>query len=55
MSQQLLLLDEDTPWRLDPHTREIGRRGVADARAALAQARAQRPHESDTDEHSLAA
>lgn len=33
---QLALLEaEQAPWRLDPHTREIGRKGVAEARAAL--------------------
>lgn len=33
-----LILVEATPadWQLDPQTREIGRRGVADARRALA-------------------
>jgi len=25
-------------WRLDEHTREVGRRGLAEARAALAEA-----------------
>jgi len=25
-------------WRLDDHTREVGRRGLAEARAALAEA-----------------
>lgn len=36
---QLLLLDERTPaWRLDRQTCEIGRRGVASARAALRRA-----------------
>ena len=43
---QLVLLDDETApeaasrraWRLDEHTREIGRRGVAQAREALRQA-----------------
>ncbi|MGH9279162.1 MAG: hypothetical protein ACRD12_13785 [Acidimicrobiales bacterium] len=42
MNDQLVLLDDDDegqrPWRLDEHTREIGRRGVAQAREALRQA-----------------
>ncbi len=33
-------------WRLDRRTREVGHRGVADARAALARAAA-RPHQDD--------
>lgn len=38
MNLQLLLIDESTPdWRLDEHTREVGRRGVARAREALRQ------------------
>jgi hypothetical protein len=36
MHEQLLLLRSDErPWRLDPHTREVGRRGIEEARAAL--------------------
>lgn len=31
-------------WRLDDRTREIGRRGLADARAALAAAEARAQH-----------
>lgn len=40
--QLLLVLDEapdTTHWRLDEETREIGRRGLAQARAALRAAR----------------
>jgi hypothetical protein len=38
MKRQLALL-EDTPtvWRLDEHTREVGRQGIARAREALRQ------------------
>jgi hypothetical protein len=32
-------LKDAADWRLDERTREVGRRGLADARAALAQAR----------------
>jgi hypothetical protein len=41
MNEQLLLLRDplvgpaERPWQLDDHTREIGRRGVEEARAAL--------------------
>jgi hypothetical protein len=34
----LLLESEKDDWRLDQHTRETGRRGVAEARRALAEA-----------------
>jgi len=39
MTRQLTLLDTDPVWTLDPATREVGRRGIARARAALAAAR----------------
>ena len=36
MSKQLVLIDEPAPeWRLDDETRDVGRRGLAQARAAL--------------------
>jgi hypothetical protein len=35
MERQLVLLETPVDWRLDERTREIGRRGVASARAAL--------------------
>ena len=39
MATQLVLLDATSPsWKLDRETREIGRRGVAEARAALRRA-----------------
>jgi hypothetical protein len=38
---QLLLLEPSTGrWRIDPATRELGRRGLEQARKALAEARA---------------
>jgi hypothetical protein len=37
---QLKLLEAGELWRLDERTRELGRRGVQDARRALAEARA---------------
>jgi len=40
MKDQLRLLEPpDKRWRIDRHTREIGRKGLADARRALAQTR----------------
>jgi hypothetical protein len=39
MERQLILIDEHQPdWRLDEHTREVGRAGVAKARTALREA-----------------
>ncbi len=39
MKRQLALLeDTSTVWRLDEHTREVGRVGIAKAREALRQA-----------------
>jgi hypothetical protein len=36
MARQLTLLESPAPaWRIDEPTREVGRRGVAEARAAL--------------------
>ena len=34
----LIGVDDGTGWRLDERTREVGRRGLAEARAALAEA-----------------
>jgi hypothetical protein len=39
MTTQLVLIDATSvDWRLDEHTKEIGRKGIAAARDALAQA-----------------
>ncbi|HEX3539983.1 MAG TPA: hypothetical protein VHT75_06010 [Acidimicrobiales bacterium] len=36
MAQQLVLISPtEKDWRLDERTKEVGRRGVSDARAAL--------------------
>ena len=35
MDQQLTLLEAPPDWRIDERTKEIGRRGLAQARAAL--------------------
>lgn len=41
MATQLALLDSTAPdWKIDPETREIGRRGIAEAREALRRATA---------------
>ena len=43
MGTQLVLLDTPTPsWKLDRHTREIGRRGVAEARERTSAGRRRR-------------
>jgi hypothetical protein len=39
MTDQLVLIEHaDVDWRLDEHTKEVGRRGIAEARRALAAA-----------------
>ena len=54
MSDQLIFLDTDvrtgelrtvpaTHWRLDEHTKRIGRNGIAAARAALRESRPRYP------------
>ena len=42
MARQLSLLEAPPSWRIDEATREAGRRGVAEARATLAEAVAAR-------------
>ena len=39
MERQLALLEVPSDWKLDDETREIARRGVAEARQALREAR----------------
>ncbi len=48
MARQLTLINSESPWRLDEKTREIGRRGLAQARAALA------AHQPDDSRHDAA-
>lgn len=49
MARQLTLLETEAPvWRLDERTREVGRRGIASARAQLA---AHRPDSQDERSH----
>jgi hypothetical protein len=43
MARQLTLIPASTQWKLDEKTKQVGRRGLAEARAALA---AHRPAES---------
>ncbi|MFN3218241.1 MAG: hypothetical protein ACE367_17240 [Acidimicrobiales bacterium] len=56
MSDQLFRIDTDTDiagagqqgqptWRLDEHTKKIGRDGIAAARAALADSRSRYDHD----------
>jgi hypothetical protein len=53
-SSQLRLLEtaEKPDWKLDESTREVGRRGVAAARAALRSARRRDDDGGGTDGHS---
>jgi hypothetical protein len=44
MTRQLTLIPARKTWQLDAQTREIGRQGVASARAALA---AHKPSDAD--------
>ena len=39
-NEQLRLMNSSSKWQIDEHTKEVGRRGLAQARAALAQAQA---------------
>ena len=39
MARQLSLIEAPREWRLSPETKEIARRGLAEARAALAAGR----------------
>ena len=43
MTMQLTLINTPKAWRLDKHTREVGREGVAKARAALREGRQRSP------------
>jgi hypothetical protein len=55
MERQLTLIDPQRTWRLDERTRQIGRRGVAEARAALAAHRPGEVSRPGSDDHSHAA
>lgn len=49
MSKQLTLIDDgERDWKLDAHTREVGRRGVAAARAALRASQRRRADDEPT-------
>ncbi|MEM7287498.1 MAG: hypothetical protein AAF480_14195 [Actinomycetota bacterium] len=42
MSKQLRLIDNTAgTWRLDEHTKQVGRKGLAEARRALRESRPQ--------------
>jgi hypothetical protein len=49
MARQLTLLDTPPAWRIDEATREVGRRGIAEARASL-QAAIAATHEHEASE-----
>jgi hypothetical protein len=51
MTRQLSLIEVRPTWRLDDATREAGRRGVAEARAALQAARAAHQPDRGRQEH----
>jgi len=51
---QLTLLEAPTEWRLDERTKEVGRRGVAQARAALQAAISRQAASSDADHRNAA-
>ena len=43
MARQLTLINaNEMDWRIDEHTKEVGRRGISDARDALRRAAAAR-------------
>lgn len=50
-TRQLALITDETSesrsWKLDEHTRQIGRQGIAAARRALRQALARQQHGAD--------
>lgn len=57
-NEQLRLITPATVWQIDEHTKEVGRRGLAEARAALAAAterRARRDEELRSRSRSSAA
>lgn len=43
MTDQLILVENQPTWKLDPATRMLGRQGVAAARAVLAKAKVANP------------
>jgi hypothetical protein len=47
---QLILLDTQPDWRLDEHTRRLGREGIARARAALQAGRRSRSPDKPGDQ-----
>lgn len=54
-SAQLQLIHSEDSWKLDRHTIEVGRAGIAAARAALAGARSNDdPTESDSGQLTMA-
>lgn len=51
----LITTEDRAGWRLDRQTVEVGRRGIALARAALRDARTPRPADDDHADHAPAA
>jgi hypothetical protein len=55
MATQLVLIDETKrDWTIDERTREVGRRGLSEARAALAVAAQRSAQRSERSEHAAA-
>jgi hypothetical protein len=46
MERQLVLLEHEPEWRIDEETRDVGRAGVAEARAALRSALRRAGHQA---------
>lgn len=51
MARQLTLLEAPPVWRIDESTREVGRRGLAEARATLQAALAAERGEAPVEQH----
>jgi hypothetical protein len=51
MARQLTLLETPPVWRIDESTREVGRRGIAEARATLQAALAAERDGESSQEH----
>jgi len=52
MTAQLILIDTDEPsWKIPEATREIGRKGLAEARAVLRSIPRREPADASADQH----
>jgi hypothetical protein len=55
MERQLALIETTTMWRLDERTREVGKRGVEQARQAMREAIAHARTDDHSEQHPTAA